>query len=64
MPFIAVFLFLWWIPGAGIGTFRDPFQDTGNGYFASWAALIFSLQLAANNFGALAPAKTAAAGSA
>eukprot|EP00195_Chlamydomonas_chlamydogama_P007672 CAMPEP_0202912154 /NCGR_PEP_ID=MMETSP1392-20130828/56947_1 /ASSEMBLY_ACC=CAM_ASM_000868 /TAXON_ID=225041 /ORGANISM="Chlamydomonas chlamydogama, Strain SAG 11-48b" /LENGTH=139 /DNA_ID=CAMNT_0049602955 /DNA_START=50 /DNA_END=469 /DNA_ORIENTATION=+ len=42
-PWLSLFLVLWWIPGAGIGTFKSPFVITGNGYFASWAAFLFSL---------------------
>jgi len=40
---IAAFLVLWWIAGAGINTFKGPFQVTGNGFFSSWACLIASV---------------------
>lgn len=37
---IAMFLILWWVIGCGIVTFGGPFTSTGNGYFASYVALI------------------------
>jgi len=40
---IAAFLVLWWIAGAGVNTFKGPFQVTGNGFFSSWACLIASV---------------------
>jgi len=40
---IGMFLVLWWVAGAGINTFKGPFQFTGNGFFSSWACLIASV---------------------
>ena len=35
---------VWWLAGTITGTFAGPFQtNTGNGYFAAWGALLFSL---------------------
>lgn len=45
VKYIAMFLAIWWICGAGANTFKGPFMTTGNGYFASWACLIVSLLL-------------------
>lgn len=45
VKFIAIFLSFWWVAGAGANTFKGPFTQTGNGYFASWACLIVSLLL-------------------
>mmetsp|Transcript_21764 Transcript_21764/g.44123 ORF Transcript_21764/g.44123 Transcript_21764/m.44123 type:complete len:275 (+) Transcript_21764:263-1087(+) len=42
---IAIILLLLWMATAGILTFRAPFIITGNGYFASWAGLIFAVML-------------------
>ena len=44
----AFFLFVWWAIAAGIMTFQGPFTATTNGYFATWAALLFSLLLLAS----------------
>eukprot|EP00798_Chlamydomonas_sp_ICE-L_P024347 gene24347-9963_t len=44
-PPMSIFLFLWWIPGAVVPTFKDPFRYTGNGYFSCWAAFLLSLML-------------------
>uniref|UniRef100_A0A0G4I317 Uncharacterized protein n=1 Tax=Chromera velia CCMP2878 TaxID=1169474 RepID=A0A0G4I317_9ALVE len=41
-PWMSVFLIIWWIPGASVLTFRSPFVVAGNGYFASWAAVLFA----------------------
>lgn len=40
---ISAFLVLWWIAGAGVNTFKGPFQVTGNGFFSSWACVIASM---------------------
>jgi len=40
---IAGFLVLWWVAGAGVNTFKGPFQVTGNGFFSSWACLLASV---------------------
>lgn len=40
--FVSLFLCLWWLIGAAIGTFKSPFTEVGNGYFAAWAAFLFS----------------------
>ena len=47
----ATFFTIWWIPGAGVLTFKGPFVGTGNGYFSSWAALIFSVYWMVQCFG-------------
>ena len=42
---LAVFLFGWWLIGAGLCTFRGPFVAISNGYLACWASLAASLVL-------------------
>lgn len=39
----ALFLFLWTFIAAGVLTFNGPFLVTSNGYFACWAAVLFTL---------------------
>jgi hypothetical protein len=39
LPYVAVFLFSWWITGTGIMTFEGPFLWTTNGYFGAWLAV-------------------------
>jgi len=42
----AVFLFVWWIPGAFVSTYIGPFFPTSlNGYFGAWGAFAFSFIL-------------------
>jgi hypothetical protein len=43
MRFIAIFMVLWWVIGFGVVTFGAPFLSTGNGYFASLAAVFASV---------------------
>jgi len=45
-PVIAIFFLSWWGLGTAIATFKEPFSDSGNGYFASWAAFIASFVMA------------------
>lgn len=45
-PFTSSFLFLWWIPGAGVTTFAGPFFAVGNGYIGAWGAFLCSFMLA------------------
>lgn len=40
---LAIFLLIWWVLGAGIGTFYGPFNATGNGYFSAWLSLALAL---------------------
>lgn len=39
---VSLGLFVWWVVGTGVITFRAPFPVVGNGYFSSWAGLIFT----------------------
>lgn len=43
-PYLAIFLAIWWLPGAFVLTFDGPFVFTSNGYYGAWAALIFAVQ--------------------
>lgn len=40
---VAIFLTLLWVVGTGVVTFGGPHTSTGNGYFASYVALISSV---------------------
>jgi len=56
LPYLAIFLALWWVVGVVLCTFEKPFEETGNGYFACWVALILSLnfcQITISKFGAI-----------
>jgi len=39
---VSLALFVWWVVGTGVTTFRAPFTVVGNGYFSSWAGLVFT----------------------
>lgn len=39
---VSLALFVWWVVGTGVITFRAPFTVVGNGYFSSWAGLFFT----------------------
>lgn len=43
LRYIAMFLIIWWVVGTGVVTFGSPFLSTGNGYFASFAAVFASV---------------------
>jgi hypothetical protein len=45
---VALFLSAWWATAAAVLTFFGPFVGTSNPYFATWAALLFSLLLLAS----------------
>lgn len=42
---IVGFLTLWWLLGAAIATFKEPFPVLSNGYFASWFSFLACLYL-------------------
>lgn len=37
-----------WVLEAALATFRGPFTETGNGFFASWGAAVITVMLAAS----------------
>jgi len=43
LPYFAIFLTIWWLLGVATLTFDGPFEETGNGFFASWLALLLSI---------------------
>jgi len=43
--YFAMFMIVWWLVGMFILTFWGPFDNVGNGYFATWACLIASILL-------------------
>jgi len=43
LPYFSVFLTIWWVLGVATCTFDGPFDETGNGFFATWLALLFSM---------------------
>jgi len=56
LPYLSIFLALYWAVGVVMCTFEKPFEETGNGYFACWVALILSLnfcQITISKFGAI-----------
>jgi len=46
LKYFSWFLVPWWMFGAGVATFDEPFPMTGNGYFCAWGAFICSCYLA------------------
>jgi hypothetical protein len=47
MFYILMALALLWVIEASLVTFRGPFFQTGNGYFASWGAAFLCIAMAA-----------------
>jgi len=45
MPYLSVFLTLWWGVGVATCTFDGPFENTGNGFFATWIAFFISIYI-------------------
>jgi len=45
MPYLSVFLTLWWGIGVATCTFDGPFENTGNGFFACWIAFFISIYI-------------------
>jgi len=46
LRYFSWFLVPWWMFGAGVATFDEPFPTTGNGYFCAWGAFVSSCYLA------------------
>merc|ERR1712080_590961 len=46
LKLFSYFLPIWWLFGAGVAIFDDPFTRTGNGYFCAWGAFLSSCYLA------------------
>jgi len=46
LRYFSWFLVPWWMFGAGVATFDQPFPTTGNGYFCAWGAFVSSCYLA------------------
>jgi len=46
LKYFSWFLVPWWMMGAGVATFDQPFPTTGNGYFCAWGAFVASCYLA------------------
>ena len=38
------------LAGASIATFKEPFKEPGNGYYASWSTVIFGILVAGDAF--------------
>jgi len=56
LPWCSIFLTLYWGVGVVMCTFEEPFEQTGNGYFACWIAFLLSLyfcQVTVSKFGAI-----------
>jgi len=50
IPYHAIVMVLLWGFGVAVCTFDKPFNDTGNGYFATWGAAVISVYFAQISF--------------
>lgn len=47
---VGAFLGAWWVAGLAVLTFRAPFQQPGNGFFATWGGAVSAMVLAYDAF--------------
>lgn len=50
IPAFGALLAIWWLFGTAVATFKAPFNETGNGFFAAWACFCLSFLLAGSSW--------------